>query len=275
MGADIGMTGAPLTVHMGVQKTASTALHHLLNLNAAALAGRLGVQLPTPGTPMQQMGRAAMRFSLDPTAKTEAALADRIAAVRAGIDALDLPVLISHENLPGAMIGNGGTTTLYPMIERILALLEAGLAPYRPQYAVYTRDMGRWKKSVYNQAVKTDGYRRSYAEFLAETADCGSWAGLEARMAAAVGPDRVRFFALEDEADPARPGQQLLAHAGLPPAALAALAPLSWRPNESLNPGSLEFARRLNALELAPAPRRKVMQLVAQNQALFAAEAGA
>lgn len=130
--------------------------------------------------------------------------------------------------------------------------------------------MRGWKSSVYNQAVKTDGYTGTRAEFEAETAACGSWDEMRARVGDAVGADTAAFFRLEDEADTMRPGQQLLAHAGLTPEEIAALDPLTRRANQSLNAGSLEFMRQINRVGLAPKPRTRVMQLVTQNQALFA-----
>lgn len=262
-----------VTLHIGVQKTASTAFHHLLQLNKAALAPRLLVRTPKPGTPAQRMGRAAVDFTLDPSRDRRDHLIAQIEAVRDEIAASRLPALVSHENLPGAMLGNPGVTTLYPMLETLLALYETHLAPFRPRYALYTRDMGAWKKSVYNQAVKTDGYTGTLLDFLAETAACGSWDSLAARMTAALGEDRVAVFALEDEPDPTRPGQQLLRYAGLDDGQIAALAPLKGRSNQSLGPGALEFMRLVNAAGFGPKPRIKVMNLVIGNPSLFASEA--
>jgi len=259
----------PVTLHIGVQKTASTALHHFLKLNADAIAPHLLVRAPKPGTPTQQMGRAAVDFSLDPSDERRAQLIGKIEAVRTEIEASDLPALISHENLPGAMLGNPGVTTLYPMLEELLDLYERHLAPFSPCYAIYTREMGAWKRSVYNQAVKTDGYGGTFDDFTAETADCGSWESLAARMRKALGDDRVAVFALEDEPDPMRPGQQILAYAGFAKDQIAALSPLTWRSNQSLGPGALEFMRQINAAGLGPKPRMKVMNLVIKNPSLF------
>lgn len=273
MAAAPGIADRRVTLHIGVQKTASTALHHFLHRNAGALAQRLMVRTPQPGTPAQLMGRAAVDFSLDPSDERRTHLVRQIRALRGEIETSDLPVLISHENLPGAMLGNPGVTTLYPMLERLLGLYERHLAPVAPRYALYTREMGAWKKSVHNQAVKTDGYAGTWEEFAAETEACGSWESLAERLHAELGPERVAVFALEDEPDPTRPGQQLLRHAGLDPATIAALEPVAWRSNESLNPNSLEFMRRLNATGIGPGPRMKVMKIVMDNQALFAPEA--
>jgi hypothetical protein len=270
MAASPGISIRRVTLHLGVQKTASTALHHFLKRNEEVLAEHLIVRTPRHGTPTQRMGRAAADFSLDPSPKREATFVARVRELREDILAGDRPALVSHENLPGAMLGNPGVITLYPMIEQILALLEEHLAPLVPVYAFYSREMQAWKKSVYNQAVKTDGYTGAYAAFLDETAACGSWDELGGRIAAVVGRDRIHRLRLEDEADPLRPGQQLLALAGLDAATLAGLTPITHRPNESLAPGALEFMRRVNMAGLGPAARRKVMEIVVSNPALFA-----
>jgi len=261
----------PLTVHMGVQKTASTAFHHLLHRNADRLAGRLTLRTPAPNTPTRAAARAAIDYSLAPNAEARETLAGAIRRLRDALLASgEAPILVSHENLPGAMPGNGGEVRLYPAIGTIVALLAEHLAPFSPRFAFYTRDMGAWKRSVYNQAVKTDGYAATRETFEQETAECGTWDEMRARAEAAVGTGNVAFFRLEDEPDPMRPGQQLLRLAGLADNEIAALDPLTYRPNESLNAGSLEFMRQINRAGLANGPRHKVMQAVTRNQALFA-----
>ena len=271
MAAGDSIFARPLTVHLGVQKTASTALHHLLHLNAERLSGRLAVRIPAPRTPATATARAAIAFSLAPNAANRSALADRIEALRDELVATDDPaILVSHENLAGAMPGNGAEVKLFPQIGAILRLLADHLAPFTPRFAFYTRDMAAWKRSVYNQAVKTDGYAGQRADFEAETARCGSWDQMRSRVEDAVGTENAAFFRLEDEPEPMRPAQQLLAYAGLGEDEIASLTPLTWRSNQSLNAGSLEFMRQINIVGLAPQPRMKVMQAVTQNQALFA-----
>jgi len=272
VGADMDRTPkGRLIIHCGVQKTASTALHHFVQRNRALLAPHLDIRTPVKGSPTRDLGRLCALYSLDD--RHEAALVDRIAALRDSLSGQGGPWLISHENIPGAMLGRAGVVTLYPALERILGLFEAHLAPFRPEYVVYTREMAAWKVSVHNQAVKSDGYGERLDTFLAETAACGDWAGLERRVAGLVGADRVHFLALEDETDRGRPGQQLLRLAGVPEETLAALEPLTGRRNESLNAGALEFLRQVNGLGLPRAARGPVAQLVRKNQALFVAEA--
>lgn len=263
-----------LVIHCGVQKTATTSLHHFAARNSAILSPQLEVLTPGKGTRTQKMGRAAMQFSLDPSPENKDRLIALIGDLRDHLLEGAGPVLVSHENLPGAMIGNSGVVTLYPMLERIIALLETHFAPFVPDYAFYTRDMVMWKKSVYNQAVKSDNYPRSRADFQRETKDCGSWDDLERRMHAIISADRTRFFRLEDEEAAGRPALQLLRFAGVTDDVIDALAGLPDQRNQSLNSGSLEFLRKVNALGLERGARRKVADLVQQSQPLFATGGG-
>lgn len=260
-------------LHCGVQKTASTSLQRMLHRNAAALTGQIEVLTPIRGSLTRELGHTAMQFSLDPSSRLEARLGKLARKLRDTLLAGTGPVLISHENLPGAMIGKGGVATLYPHLERITDLLNAQLAPLRPEYVFYTRQMDDWKRSVYNQAVKTDGYTEPCQTFLDATADCGGWNDLERRMQAHLGAGRVTFLRLEDETDETRPGRQLLRLAGLSDATIATLTPIRRRRNQRLTPGALEFLRRLNGLELEHATRSRIVDLVAANQTLFNGEA--
>lgn len=260
-----------LIVHCGVQKTGSTSLHHFLGRNRASLEGRVAVLTPARGTPARVLGRTAAHYSLDPSAENAARLQAAAEALRAALPADPGTCLVSHENLPGAMIGRGGETRLYPHVTDILDAIDRAMAPLAPEYVFYTREMEAWKRSVHNQAVKTDSYPRGLAEFLSETAGCGSWAEFEARLHAHLGAGRVAVFRLEDEPDPARPGRQLLRRAGLGPDEIAALSPVPAPRNQSLNAGALEFVRLLNTLDLDRHARTRVARLVTRNQQLFAA----
>ncbi|MGP9805192.1 hypothetical protein [Paracoccus sp. NSM] len=274
-GADsITPDGRPMILHLGVQKTGTTSLQRFLRLNAPALADRLMIRTPEEGTPMRPLGRAAIRLSLAPGDDNERAT--RVAFE----DVLDtLPdgpqtALISHENLAGAMPGNGGETRLYPALPRIAQLLDkvAQERGFAPVFAICTRNMAAWKPSVWAQAVRTDGYAGDLDQFQRETADLPGWGDLFRRMGAKLGADRVHRLRLEDETDPDRPATQLLRLAGLDAARIAALPPLDGRAMERLSNGSTEFLRRINGLALNPTARDKVADLVARSQTLFAAD---
>jgi hypothetical protein len=266
------MTAAPqngrLVIHMGVQKTGSTAFHHFVNQNREVLDPYLQVLTPAKASPTRAAGRMAGLFSLDPTLEPDftSALRDLQEYV------LNKPgnYLISHENLPGAMLGRDGVVTLYPQLEKLLAILDREFAPLQPSYVFYTRSMARWKKSVHNQAVKSDRYKATLETFLQETANCGSWDALKSRVEGAVGAARCAFFALEDEADAERPGRQLLRHCGVPQAVIETMEPVRGARNPSLSAGALEFLRLVNELDLPRSARRPVAQLVRENPALFA-----
>lgn len=263
-----------LVIHCGVQKTASTSLHHFVRRNRDLLRPHLNILTPVKGGPARAMGRAAMQFSLDPSAKRKERLSSLISGLRDQLaDDGSAPVLISHENLPGAMLGKGGVTTLYPLLERITDLLNRHLAPFVPDYVFCTRKMSDWKRSVFNQAVKSDRYSHPRSVFEADTADCGTWDELHQRMRAHLGADRVRFFRVEDETEPGKPGLQILRHAGLGEDVIASLVPMGRPRNTSLNSGALEFLRLANARNLDREARRAITELVSTNQSLFVSKA--
>ena len=261
-----------LILHVGVQKTATTSLQRHLQRNQAALARRLVIRTPQEGTPMRPLGRAAIAFSLDPGAGSKQALQRAFADVLEGLPANGLPVLLSHENLAGAMPGNGGETRLFPALPRIAAILARQARGFTCQVVFYSRDMDQWRASVWAQAVRSDGYAGSYQQFLAQTAELPDWDDLARRLTEKLGAGRVTHLRLHDEPDPQRPGSLLLAHAGLDSAEIAALTPLDRPGMERLNAGSTEFLRRLNGLVLNPDARNLVADLVARNQSLFNAD---
>ncbi|MDU9005852.1 hypothetical protein [Sedimentitalea todarodis] len=260
-----------LIIHCGVQKTGSTSLHHFLGRNQDGLLGRVRVLTPAKGSATRDLGNAAMRFSLRPSEIRLSRLRD--CARRLRNDILDESVgtvLISHENLLGAMPGNGGTATLYPALENIVGVLDAAFDPLVPEFVVYTREMSDWKRSVHGQAIRSDGYTETFVDFLAATEACASWAAVRQRLATAVGAARSTVFRVEDEPDEARPGQQLLRHAGVSAAEIAALRPVRGRRNVRMTAGGLEFQRLVNQLGLDRHARRAIAELIAGNQRLFA-----
>lgn len=266
-----GQGARRLIVHLGVQKTGSTSIQRHLHRNADALARHLVVRTPEEGSPMRPLGRAAIGYSLQPSADRASALKLAFRAVLDTLPGNDLPVLISHENLAGAMPGNGGETRLYPALPQIAALLEQEARDFAVDFVIYTRNQKTWLPSVWAQAVRTDGYGRSLVEFQAETADLPGWGDLIRRMTAKLG-DRLTRFRLEDEADLLRPGRQLLRHAGLDDAMTCALDPLDGPTNRRLNGGATEFLRRLNGLSLNPQAHVRIVDLVARAEHLFAAD---
>lgn len=267
-----GQGARRLVVHLGVQKTGSTSVQRHLRRNAGALAGHLVVRTPEEGSPMRPLGRAAIAFSLNPQPEEARALALAFRGVLDTLPSDDVPVLISHENLAGAMPGNGGETRLYPLMPRIAAILLAEAQDFDVNFVIYTRKQKSWLPSVWAQAVRTDGYVGHLAEFEAATADLPGWGDLMRRMKAELG-DGITRFKLEDEPDALRPGRQLLRHVGLDEALIDALEPLDGPTNSRLGDGATEFLRRLNGLALNPHAHVRVADLVARNEHLFAAQA--
>lgn len=260
-------------VHIGAPKTGSTSVHHFLRDNEAALAADLVVRIPAPGTPMQRLGRAAIAFSLAPGDDSRD---DLSAAFRAVLDDLpddERPVLISHENISGAMPGNGGETGLFPMLPRILTVLDGVLGKTaRVDYALSTRARKDWLPSVWAQAVRSDGYCGHWPGFAAETADLPGWGDLLRRLRKVVPARRLHHLPMEKTPDPQRPGAPLLALAGVADAKIRALSPQTARRMERLPDAATEFIRRLNERDLNSRARWLVSELVAKNPSLFNAD---
>lgn len=268
------MTGQArrVVVHLGLQKTGTTSLHHALGLNRAALAGRVTALVPDRGSPLRRLGMAAMGFSLSPDAATETALRAELGHLRDMLLSADGALLVSHENLCGAMPGRARTDALYPALERILALCDDCLAPLDPHYVLTLRDPDAWKHSVWAEAVRSDGYTRSRSDFMEAMAGLVSWDDLVARAAASVGSDRLTVLRVEEMRDLQRPADRLLSLLGLQDADIARLAPLPRLGKTRLNEGALEFLRKANALGLGSRTRRRLSDLVVREQALFMAE---
>jgi len=264
----------PMILHFGVQKTGTTSLQRFLKLNADSMADHLIIRTPEEGTPMRPLGRAAIAASLGDNDDLRKALRVAFEDVLDTIPDGPQGVLLSHENLAGAMPGNAGETRLFPALPRLLKMLDAVAQArgFDPHYVFYTRKMDAWKSSVWAQAVRTDGYCDSREDFLKQVSELPGWGDLERRLAKVLGKDRITRLTLEAETDPDRPGQQLLALAGLPAERIAALPPLKGRAMERLNDGSTEFLRRLNGLALNPHARGKIVDLVTQSQTLFTAD---
>lgn len=262
-----------LIVHLGVQKTGSTGLQRHLRMNSDALAGRLVPLTPEKGSPMRPLGRAAVAYSLSPTEQTARALEEALQEVLSELPRNDLPVLLSHENLAGAMPGNSGETALYPALPQIAWMVMRTARDFDVEFVIYTRDMATWRPSVWAQAVRTDGYTGTLPEFLQATAALPAWDDLTDRIGRVIGAQNITCFRLEDEPRDGHPGRLLLRHAGLSDGDIDALTPLDGTANPRLNAGATEFLRRLNQSALNPHARGKVVDLVARAQHLFTADA--
>lgn len=263
-----------LIVHLGVQKTGSTAFHRLLAKNATRLERDLILRMPVKGSTMQKLGRAAINYALAPGKVTENRLRDTLVLIREALPDDRRNILISHENLAGAMPGNGGERRLFPMLPKIVDLVDKGLKPLgcKPHFVICTRSMADWKASVWAQAVRSDGYCGDWATFRAETAGLPDWSDLIDRLKAVVGGARLTRLRVEEAPRRDLPGSEILALAGLTSPEIEALSPVEQPAMARLRPGATEFLRQLNGLQLNAYPHRRVADLVAHNQFLFAGD---
>lgn len=266
------MTPRRLILHVGVPKTGSTSLHHFIKRNEAALADVVALATPRYEVSLRPSARAAIAYSLAPQPDTEAALRREFAEALRQIPQNDLPVLLTHENLAGAMPGNGGEVRLFPMLAQIARILREVAVGWDMQLVYYSRNVEKWRPSVWAQAVHTDGYAGTFEKFIDDTRNLPDWSDLTDRLIAVLGFDKVFHFRLEDEPEILRPGRQLFRLIGMSADAFDKLRPLERPGMTRLNAASTEFLRQLNALSLNPHARNSVARLVARNQPMFNAE---
>ncbi|MEL7091075.1 MAG: hypothetical protein AAFN94_05000 [Pseudomonadota bacterium] len=253
-----------LFLHMGPHKTGTTSLQAMLRRNADALGDGIKVIVPGSESPIKPLAQVMWRFSMGRAdwSEVQAEVVETTQMLRA-TDAETL--IVSHENLCGAMMGSGTETAFYPHLSRFMDCFDRHLNGVAPEYVFYQRDSAQWLKSVHNQVVKQNLYADDLTHFLAGT-DQPDWSGI----AGLSRPGRqVHLFDLADEPDRARPGQQLLRLVGLDDDRIAALKPVPDMRNESLSVGALEFMRIINALRIDQATRRQIMNQVIARPELF------
>lgn len=268
-GADIRRP--PVVIHLGLQKTGSTAFQNFMSRNRHVLNNDLISVLPQDRGQGAAIGRQAMRFSETRNPEDLAALKTTFEQIAEGMREAGKQLLVSNENILGAAMGRGQVRSLYPALEQIIAVIDAVFAPDLPTYTLCLREELAWKRSLHNQVVRTDLYAGTFEAFLMETEPCEGWGPLIARIEAVVGSERLSVIDIADEPEPHRfPGRQILDRLGLEVARIATLAPNAERHNESLSEGALEFLRQVNALDLSSKARRQVGKLVQRNSALFA-----
>lgn len=258
-----------LVIHMGVPKTGSTSFHHFVARNIRQLSRRLVVPCQLTGVATQPIGRAAIAYSLAPDSETEGKLRKAFSEILTGLPQNDLPVLLTHENLAGALPGNGGEAYFFPMMPRIARVLVDEARGFDVRIAFYSRQMDKWLESVWGQVIRTDGYSGTYPQFLQMIAEIADWDDLSTRLSDAIGAGKVVRFASEDEKNLLRPGLQLLRLAGLSDGDLDAMEALDQPAMMRLNAGALEFLRQVNASGINPHARNKIANLVARHQPLF------
>ncbi|WP_157966348.1 hypothetical protein [Oceanibium sediminis] len=255
-------THAPVILHPGLPRTASTALQARLRGAGSELAPHAQLLLRGNGV-LRPLASAALAFHKATlrNADTGASRAGLFAAVRdlrAGLEPDQRPIVISHEALAGHLPGLHRCWEVFPTLADIGVLLREAFAPHPVRFVVYTRTFDAWIDSAYNQAVKTERVKLDRDAFLAKVPPGASLSAPVEALRHALGAENLAEVALEDEAaSPLGLGAGLLRVAGLPDEVIASLPAAPVR-NADLPPGALSLMLKLNRSDL---PGRKLQQV--------------
>lgn len=256
-----------VVLHCGFRKTGTTFIQDVLRENVAKLPEGFAA------SPRETLTRGWRRAVSDDTRKRSRATARELQreaqVLRAAIEAMPAKtVLISDENLFGTDVVAPDGATIFDLAVRYLPMLEAALAGAPLELVFYTRDMARWLRSAWGQAVKRKGETADFETWAARQPSLDWESGLAAIRAAVASP--VTVCAMEDDLAGERPlmGRALFRHAGLDDATVASFA-LPKTSNPALPAGAMDLMRKLNGLGLSPKDRRAVSQLVEDNPEVF------
>jgi hypothetical protein len=247
-----------LFIHAGLQKSGSTSFHRYLKQNETALSDHIKPIFPKGKSLARMLGRVAMKYSMAPSKER----LTRIRAVGREIllecENLEQDVLITHENILGAMPGVQEKYELYPSFPKISGALVDIFSDYDVEFIVTTREINAWKKSVYAEGVKSDRFTQEYESFIFGTNYLGDWDQLDQHLNASA---PTTLFAIEDETSREHPGQNLLEHCGVPKNALATFSPIGKEYNARFTDEMIEFARALNKSDIALSELKKSPRL--------------
>ncbi|GGG81433.1 hypothetical protein GCM10011415_33740 [Salipiger pallidus] len=253
-----------VVLHCGFRKTGTTFIQDVLAANALpdglAASARDDVTRPW---------RRAVDEDIAKRSRASArAVRDQGRALRSAIEASPAETfLVSDENLFGADLIAPDGETIFDLAARYLPLLEEAFEGAPIEFVLYTRDMDKWLRSSWGQAVKRKGETRDHADWRAGLPSLDWDSGLAKIRTAIRAP--LTVFSMEDDVTAGGlMGQGLFRHIGLTSAQIAAFdTPQSS--NNALPAGALELMQQINALGLAPRDRRRVADVVEANGQVF------
>jgi hypothetical protein len=128
--------------------------------------------------------------------------------------------------------------------------------------------MKDWKRSMYAEVVKSDGYTGSLEDYLDETGGFSDWDGLKTIVREATS-NPVHFLSMDSDVPANFSARPLLELAGVSKTLLATLENQIERHNSKLPYRALELIRRVNATDMNPNVRHRLVKIVQQNRDLF------
>lgn len=259
-----------IILHLGFPKTGTTTIQAMLQANAGTLGPGIAVSPKDDLT--FQLRKNALRYMRSGGLwvwkwRHARALADMVRR----LDAMDFNTLIiSDENMIGIESGK-----IFDRPGRVdyaawIARLDRALAGYDVVYVLYTRAIGPWHVSAYNQAFKMRRVNVSYADWSRVHDDMSGPDRIIAGLRAVVG-ERLQVLDMADETAAGKIlGHRLLDLAGVSQDRIDAVT-LPPRKNESLPQAGVEFLRHVSETgQFGRRHYRDLVRLVSANRHLFA-----
>lgn len=245
--------GRRIVVHAGLHKTGTTSAKACLRANSPAIWPHAALVL----TDRLRDGpaRAAHRFSRHGDTDDLDILGAELALV---LSRLTLGprrrLLLSDENLSGAMPGRYGVTGYDALVPLMLRLAE-GLARHCPApdlcFVLTTRASDSWLDSLWRHAVAHGRCIEDRAAFRARMAPAADLGAVVARLRAALAPIEVIEAPLEAATGPLGPAAPLIEALRLPAEALAALRPAPGAKNRGASAEAVAEMLALNRSALS------------------------
>lgn len=265
--------GFELLIHIGPHKTGSTHIQNTIRRNRSAFEGYCNSFLIGDDElkPIVRQAFLYHRFQSDSEKSLEfrAALTAETCKFCDRYLATSKRTFISHEFLAGKMVGLDNNWSIFPAMGEIAKTILEAVQPVRAHFIVYKRDFLSWKKSAYNQTVKTDRYIGSFEDFSGNIVKGETIEKSIRRVIDAVGEGNVTVLDFDAESH-ARTGlgSGIFRKLGLSDEEMFNLV-MPTHSNKSLNQGSLEFIRCVNETGMDEKSLMILRRLVDRKQGLF------
>lgn len=245
-----------LVLHLGFQKTGSTSIQALLDMNRARLED-LDLYVYGPDTmPARSPALSAIR---NPTPQALAIAKYVFMGIfREMLESQNETAIFSDENILGRVLYTQSGHFL-EWAELLLPIIASAMPDnIEARIVFYTRDQDKWLKSLYGQAVKRAGEKRGFKAWRDGRPLRTEWHYMRDRLASAACGIPVQFVSMEkDLAKFGFVGGELLEVSGIVRDRICALA-IPTLQNKGLSPLALNVMRAINHLPLG---RRRLLRI--------------
>ena len=263
-----------IVVHLGLRKTATTAIQYLLDAHADMLGAN--IKAMAWHRRFEAWRNHVYRFMTAPEDDAAKYRREMIEGITEEAKKLakwfsSLPeetIIISDENLFASRV-YAHNETIFDWAHAVLPIVVEAWQDFDLRFVLYIRDEKSWLASCHNQEVKNNRLAKSYLDWSVEIPEY-----FDLRKNAADLADRsevpFKIVDMDEEMVSDRViGTAVLSEAGLTEAEIAALPPVP-RLNQSLPASAVDFMIALNRLDIPDASKPAIGQLVSRLRHLFA-----